>query len=120
MSNVSHLDPTLNERLDALQEQYAEYRAHAKPRERVPDNLRAATLDLIDAGVPRGVVEASCGVQQRQLAFWRDRRSGLAPFPVPRVLKVVDAPVTAAPASTPGATARVIIEGKRIIIELPT
>ena len=108
------LDPTLNERLDALREMYAEYRAHAKPRERVPDDLRAATLDLIEAGVPQGIVEASCNVQNRQLDRWRDRRGGVGPVPSARVLRVVESPRAAT-----GGTAKVTIEGKRIIIELP-
>ena len=95
-----------------MQKRYGEFRSNAKPRERFPEGLRVATLDLIDSGVPQSIVEATCKVQGQQIARWRDRHSGLDPVPVARVLKVVD---TAA--ATSGA-AKITIEGRRIIIEL--
>ena len=103
--------PTPGDRLQALADQYATYRENAKPRERVPDALRAATLDLIDSGISPGVVVAACRVQRPQLALWRRRRSGRGDRE-PRILQVVEAPAT-------GSSVRVTIESKRIVIELP-
>ena len=110
---MSSLGPTLTEQLETLQKRYGEFRSHAKPRERFPEGLRVATLDLIDSGVPQSIVEATCKVQGQQIARWRDRHSSLDPVSVARVLKVVD---TAAGA-TSGA-AKITIEGGRIIIDL--
>lgn len=102
-----------DDRLAALQGEYAEYRARAKPRERVPDALRVATLVLIDSGVRLRAVLDACRLQHHQIARWRVQRDGSPASPAPRVLKVVDAP------SAPDAAARVTIEGRRIVIELP-
>ena len=111
---MSDHDPTLRDRLDALAEEYAEFRARGKPHSRVSDALRIATLDLIAAGLSQGVIERSCGLQSGQIKRWRARLSDISSAKPPRILEVVaDRP------DKSDRSARVIIEGKRIIIELP-
>lgn len=108
------IDPTLTARLNALQQRYAEYRTHARPRGRVPEDLRTATLELVDAGLKPGVVEKSCCLQWGQLKRWRERRIARMGSRSTRILEVVDGN-----ASAPMETARVTVEGKRLVLEFP-
>ena len=111
---MSDQDSTLRDRLESLAEEYAEFRARKKPNDRISDSLRIRTLELITAGMSQGVVERSCGIQSSQIKLWRTRLSGISSAKPPRILEVIaDAP------DKLSRSARVIIEGKRIIIELP-
>ena len=111
---MSAIDYSLNDRIAGIAEQFAEFRARAKPRERVPEDLRVAILALTDAGVSLSTAARACGIQLGQLIRWRDRRVMAAP-PPPRILKVVDTPAP----PTSDECARVTIDGRRIVIELP-
>jgi hypothetical protein len=107
------IEASLTKRLETLQQRFVSLR-NVKSRARVPEALRKAALELIDAGVSQTAVVRSCRVSWEQIRRWRKRVSAGEP----RVLDVVDSRTPAALAETNLAT-RVTIEAKRIIIELP-
>ncbi len=108
--------PALQTRLETLVEQFARFREHAKPHQRVPQSLRVAAVTLVQAGVKPSIVGKRCGLQTAQLKAWRERVDVPSMLlTTPRVLQVVASPV----GDNSEARARVTIEGKKVVIELP-
>ena len=86
------------EELEQLSRSYAKFRRTHKPRMRIPEDLRKATLETVDKGVPDKLVQEACRVSPEQLNRWREiqRLGGRVKNEKkakPRVFKVVDAPV---------------------------
>jgi len=85
-----------------LERRFAEFRREHPRGARVPDDLRAATLDAQVKGVSAGAIHRSCGVSWSQLMAWqsagrsapaqRASRGAKPPADV-RVFSVVDDPM---------------------------
>lgn len=103
--------------LIAVKAMLEEFRQTSAPRARVPPEIRAAVLDLIDCGTPVSRVCKATGLAHAQFQMWRkssDRRQPTM-IAASRVLTVV--PSVTAEADLPRGL-RISYEGGRLVVEL--
>jgi hypothetical protein len=82
---------------------FAQFRSQRRRGARVPDELRAAALAVLERGVTPAELERCCGVAWSQLVAWRDRRRaapvshGAKKVPEVRAFAVVEEDATLRP-----------------------
>ena len=115
---VKGLSPILFSRLEALQEEFAEFRSESKPHQRIPIPLKAQTLDLIDAGVSISEIARACAIGYQQVRNWQGKAAPAIP---PRILNVVESkssPEISAGQVTRPQSIRVTIDSSRVVIDV--
>lgn len=63
--------------LEGLKGSFTEFRQENRPRERIPDRLRDATLEAIDGGIPEVEVIRACRISRESLVRWREVKKGI-------------------------------------------
>lgn len=85
------------ERLGTLRSKFALFRRTHPPRSRIPEHLRQAAVDAVEAGLRPVDVYRATGASSGQLSTWR--RSLPAQMPAATIVSLTDDPVPPVPSS---------------------